>query len=37
MDCGQFLSISLHFDDNNYAYWKMFMRAILESIEEKVW
>ena len=36
MDRGQSLSISLHFDDNNYAYWKVFIRAFLESIEEKV-
>ena len=26
-----------HFDGNNYAYWKVRMKAILKSIDKKVW
>ena len=25
------------FDDTNYAYWKVCMRAFLQSLDEKVW
>ena len=31
------LVISPHFDENNYAYWKIRMKAFLKSIDEKVW
>ena len=26
-----------HFDGNNYAYWKVRMKAFLKSIDERVW
>ena len=26
-----------HFEGNNYAYWKVRMKAFLKSIEERVW
>ena len=26
-----------HFDENNYAYWKVRMKAFLKSINERVW
>ena len=26
-----------HFDWNNYAYWKVKMKAFLKSIDERVW
>ena len=32
-------SLIIHhlFDDTNYAYWKVCMRAFLQSLDEKVW
>ena len=37
MDRGQSLIIPPLFDDTNYAYWKVCMRAFLQSLDEKVW
>ena len=37
MDRGQSLIIPLLFDVTNYAYWKVRMRAFLQSFDEKVW
>ena len=37
MDRGQSLIIPHLFDDINYAYWKVHMRAFLQSLDEKVW
>ncbi|XP_065621170.1 uncharacterized protein LOC136064012 [Quercus suber] len=37
MEHGHFLVIPPHFDENNYAYWKVRMKAILKSIDERVW
>ena len=37
MDKGQLLIIPPLFDDTNYAYWKVRMRAFLQSLDEKVW
>ena len=37
MDRGQSLIISPLFDGTNYAYWKVCMRASLQSLDEKVW
>ena len=37
MDRGQSLIIPLLFDGINYAYWKVHMRAFLQSLDEKVW
>ena len=37
MDKGQSLIIPLLFDGTNYAYWKIRMRAFLQSLDEKVW
>ena len=37
MDRGQSLIILLLSDATNYAYWKVHMRAFLQSIDEKVW
>ena len=37
MDRGQSLVIALLFDGTNYAYWKVRMRAFLQSLDEKVW
>ena len=37
MDRGQSLIIPPLFDDTNYAYWKVRMRAFLQSLDEKVW
>ena len=34
---GQSLIIPLLFDGTNYAYWKVRMRAFLQSLDEKVW
>ena len=31
------LVIPPYFDGNNYAYWKVRMKAFLKSIEERVW
>ena len=36
MDRGQSLIIPLLFDGTNYAYWKVRMRAFLQSLDEKV-
>ena len=32
-----FLVIPSHFDGNNYAYWKVRIKAFLKSIDERVW
>ena len=37
MEHGHFLVIPPHFDENNYAYWKVRMKAFLKSIDERVW
>ena len=37
MDKGQYLIIPSLFDDTNYAYWKVHMRVLLQSLNEKVW
>ena len=37
MDRGQSLIIPPLFDDTKYAYWKVRMRAFLQSLDEKVW
>ena len=37
MDRGQSLIIPPLFGGTNYAYWKVHMRAILQSLDEKVW
>ena len=37
MEHGHFLVIPPHFDKNNYAYWKVKMKAFLKSIDERVW
>ena len=37
MDRGQSLIILPLFDGTNYAYWKVHMRAFLQSLDEKVW
>ena len=37
MDKGQSLIIPPLFDGTNYAYWKVCMRAFLQSLDEKVW
>ena len=37
MDKGQSLIISPLFDGTNYAYWKVYMRVFLQSLDEKVW
>ena len=37
MDRGQSLIIPSLFNDINYAYWKVCMRAFLQSLDEKVW
>ena len=37
MDRGQSLIIPLLFVGTNYAYWKVRMRAFLQSLDEKVW
>ena len=34
---GQSLIIPPLFDGTNYAYWKIRMRAFLQSLDEKVW
>ncbi|XP_022888893.1 uncharacterized protein LOC111404292 [Olea europaea var. sylvestris] len=31
------LNMPPHFDGNNYAYWKVRMRAFLKSLDERVW
>ena len=37
MDRGKSLTIPHLFDGTNYAYWKVCMRAFLQSLDEKVW
>ena len=37
MDKGQSLIIPTLFDGNNYANWKVRIRAFLQSLDEKVW
>ena len=37
MEHGHSLVIPPHFDGNNYAYWKVRMKAFLKSIDESVW
>ena len=37
MDRGQSFIIPPLFDDTNYVYWKVRMRAFLQSLDEKVW
>ena len=37
MDRRQSLIIPPLFDGTNYAYWKVRMRAFLQSLDEKVW
>ena len=37
MDRGQSFIISPLFDGTNYAYWKVRIRAFLQSLDEKVW
>ena len=37
MEHGYSLVIPPHFDGNNYAYWKVWMKAFLKSIDERVW
>ena len=37
MKHGYSLVIPPHFDGNNYAYWKVRMKAFLKSINERVW
>ena len=37
MDKGQSLIIPPLFDGTNYAYWKVHMRALLQSLDENVW
>ena len=37
MDRGQSLIIPPLFDGINYAYWKVRMRAFLQSLDKKVW
>ena len=37
MEHGHSLVIPLHFDGNNYTYWKVTMKAFLKSIDERVW
>ena len=37
MDRGQSLIIPPLFDGTNYAYWKVRIRAFLQSLDEKMW
>ena len=37
MEHGHSLVIPPHFDGNNYAYWKVKMKAFLKSIDKRVW
>ena len=37
MENSHSLVIPPHFDGNNYAYWKVRMKAFLKSIDERVW
>ena len=36
MEHGHSLVIPPHFDENNYAYWKVRMKTFLKSIDERV-
>ena len=37
MEHGRSLVIPPHFNENNYAYWKVRLKAFLKSIDERVW
>ena len=37
MEHGHSLVVPPHFDGNNYAHWKVRMKAFLKFIEERVW
>ena len=37
MDIGQSFIIPPLFDDTNYLYWKVCMRAFLQSLDKNVW
>ena len=37
IDYGQSFIIPPLFDDTNYAYWKVHIRAFLQSLDKKVW
>ena len=37
MDKGRSLITPPLFDDTNYAYWKVCMKAFLQSLDDKVW
>ena len=37
MEHSHSLMILLFFDGNNFAYWKVRMKAFLKSIDERVW
>ena len=37
MEHGHSLVIPSYFDENNYAYWKVRIKAFLKSIDERVW
>ena len=37
MDRGQSLIVPFLFDGTNYAYWKVRIRAFLQSLDEKAW
>ena len=37
MDRGHSLITLPLFDDTNYTYWKVRIRAFLQSLDEKVW
>ena len=37
MEHGHTLVIPSHFNENNYAYWKVRMKAFLKSIDKRVW
>ena len=37
MEHGHSFVIPPHFDGNNYAYWKVRMKAFLKSIDERIW
>ena len=37
MEHGHSLVIPPHFDGNNYAYWKVRIKAFLKSINKRVW
>ena len=37
MEYRHSLVIPLHFDGNNYTYWKVRMKTFLKSIDKRVW